>query len=248
VIETLKAPGLLVLDDVLDEDAWSEIWTYFQFEDLAPTTRTDGAWRLEDGGVLAGPDFHAASPWLEGGRSEALEEVFGEALHPTGAPPDYLLEVLVALAERGELEPVQAEWEHIVGRAYVYPAGSALSWHRDDHDSFAGAFVYYAHPEWNVQWGGELFVADVEDPLALPVTPFRFENRAYSEALLERGLGRYIAPKPNRLVVLGAQHHRVAPVSAAAGRAVRASLAGFFVRQGPAEPANGPTQEEEARP
>ena len=72
--------------------------------------------------------------------------------------------------------------------------------------------------------------------------PFRFENREYSESLMERAGGRYIAPRPNRLVVLGAQPHRVAPVHAAAGGAVRASLAGFFVRRGP-EP--GMTEEED---
>lgn len=230
---SLKTPGLLVIDDVLDEEAWSEVWTYFQFEDLTPTTRTDGAWRLEDGQVLAGPEFHGASPWLAPEREAALQDVFEDALYPTGAPPDHLLEVLRGLAEDAELAPVRDDWEHVAGRAYVYPAGTALSWHRDDHDSYAGAFVYYAHPEWNAQWGGELMVAEVDDPLALPVTPFRFENREYSDALMEQGSGRYIAPRPNRLVVLGAQPHRVAPVTAAAGRAVRASLAGFFVRQGP---------------
>lgn len=231
--EILKAPGLLVMDDVLDEDAWSEVWTYFQFEDLAPTTRTDGAWRLEDGDVLAGPEFHGAAPWVDAAREAELEEAFDDALFPTGAPPDHLLEVLRGLADAGELTPVRDDWEHLAGRAYVYRAGSALSWHRDDHDTYAGAFVYYAHPEWNVQWGGELLVADMADPLQLPVTPFRFENREYSEALLEQGSGRYIAPKPNRLVVLGPQPHRVTPVAAAAGQAVRASLAGFFIRQGP---------------
>jgi len=241
---TIDEAGLLVLDDVLDDQAWSEVWTYFQFEDLAPTTRTDGAWRLQDGDVFAGPEFHAAHPDLPPDRAAELEDSFGGALFPTDAPPDHLLEVLLSLAGGDGLAPVSAAWEHLAGRAYVYPAGAALSWHRDDHAAYAGAFVYYAHPEWNAQWGGELLVADVDDPFALPVTPFRFENREYSESLMHRALGRYIAPRPNRLVVLGPQPHRVAPVHAAAGLAVRASLAGFFVRQGP-EP--GLAEEEDQR-
>ena len=54
-----------MFDEVLDEDTWSQVWTYFQFEDLAPVTRVDGAWKLEDGEVLAGPDFHRAAPGYE---------------------------------------------------------------------------------------------------------------------------------------------------------------------------------------
>ncbi len=214
---TFACDAYALFDDLLDEEAWAEVWSYFQFEALAPVTRTEGAWKLQDGQPFAGPDFHVLP---EGADAGDLEGVY-----PTETPLDYLAECLVALAPR--LGRWVGAFGHIAGRAYVYPPGTGLSWHRDAHDRYAGAFVYYAHPEWNVDWGGELLVAEVDDPAALPVMPFRFDNRDFSERLLEAGRGRFIAPKPNRLVVLGALPHRIAPVR---GPAVRASVAGFFVR------------------
>ena len=214
---TFACDAYALWDDLLDEEAWSEVWTYFQFEDLAPVTRTEGAWTLRDGTPYAGPDFHVLP---EGADAGDLEGVY-----PTETPLDYLAECLVALA------PHLGRWvgpfSHIAGRAYVYPEGSGLSWHRDDHQRYAGAFVYYAHPEWNVDWGGELLIAETPDPDALPAKPFRFENREFSCRLLDFGRGHFVAPKPNRLVVLGAWPHRIVPVRT---QEVRASVAGFFVR------------------
>jgi hypothetical protein len=50
---------------------------------------------------------------------------------------------------------------------------------------------------------------------------------------MERGLGSYLAPKPNRLVVIkGGTPRAIAKVRPSAGRHVRASFGGFFVRKG----------------
>ena len=35
-------------------------------------------------------------------------------------------------------------------------------WHRDAMDN-AGSWVYYAHSEWNIEWGGELLLAHERD-------------------------------------------------------------------------------------
>ena len=226
--KTFASDSFVVYDDVLDEESWSEVWTYFQFEDLAPTTRTDGAWKWEDGQALAGPDFHAPSPEVAPDDAR-LAHIDEGGMYPTEAPGDHVLDAVLGLLP--ELTPIRDPWLHIAARAYVYPVGAALSWHRDDHDQYAGAFVYYAHPEWNVQWGGELLIAQMRDPMSLPMMPYRFENRDYSATLMEEGLGQYILPRPNRLIVLGNQPHRVTPVLPAAGNRVRASVAGFFVRE-----------------
>ena len=65
-------------------------------------------------------------------------------------------------------------------------------------------FVYYAHPHWNAHWDGELLVGDVEPDVddELQVMGYRFETESYSERLLEPGLGSFVMPKPNRLVIL----------------------------------------------
>jgi Rps23 Pro-64 3,4-dihydroxylase Tpa1-like proline 4-hydroxylase len=99
----------------------------------------------------------------------------------------------------------------------------------DDHELYAGAFVYYAHPFWNAHFGGELLVAET-DGAELPIMAYRFETEEYSSQLLEVGCGNFIMPKPNRLVVLGGAPHMVARVSPASGQHVRATVAGFFLR------------------
>jgi hypothetical protein len=57
-----------------------------------------------------------------------------------------------------------------------------------------------------------------------------FGNELESEALLAKGIGTYVMPKPNRLIIVGQGHpHKVASVSPNAGDHVRATFAGFFM-------------------
>ncbi|MEM1450297.1 MAG: 2OG-Fe(II) oxygenase [Planctomycetota bacterium] len=220
-------PPLLVLDDFLDEEAWTDVWTMFQFTDLAPVTRTAGAWKLDDGVPLGGDEVVTPPRDAELGASGARGDRF-----PSGTALDRVLEAI--LGQAATFAPlVGADWAHVTARAYVYPAGSGLAWHGDDSAVYTGAFIYYAHPRWNAHWGGELLVADVEDDARedLPIMGHRFDDEAYSDALLERGEGRFVMPRPNRLVVLGDAPHMVAPVRAAAGSNVRATVSGFFLRE-----------------
>ena len=48
---------VLIVDDFLDEEAWTEVWTHFQFADLSPVSRTAGAWKLGDGVPLGGDEI-----------------------------------------------------------------------------------------------------------------------------------------------------------------------------------------------
>ena len=134
-------------------------------------------------------------------------------------------------------------------RAFLYPQGTGLSWHLD-LGRYSGAYIYYAHPQWNVKWGGELMVADdpaqeagsarldPHDPttssIYQPDKSMRFgqhlDNAWENEKLMETGTGRYVMPKPNRLVIvaLGCAHC-VNPVAQAAGDKVRATITGFFI-------------------
>ena len=216
-------PTFRVLDDFLDPEAWSEVWTHFQFTDLAPVTRTAGAWKLDDGTPYGGAEI------VTPGRDEPLEPGADPGRFPSGTALDRVLEGVLGLA--GELEDIVGlDWAHLTARAYVYPSGTALSWHGDDSELYNGAYIYYAHPHWNAHWGGELLIADTRGD-DMPIMAHRFQDEEYSEALLESGTGRFISPKPNRLVVLGGAPHMVAPVRAGAGSAVRASVSGFFLRQ-----------------
>ncbi len=217
---TYEHPNFRIVDDLLDEETWTALWSDFQFMDLHPVTRTRGAWKLDDGVPLGGeelvvPRSGAEDPGVAGPVARLIDAV---------------------LEHRDDLRGfVDDGWEQVSGRPYVYPRGAGLSWHVDDHQLYAGAFVYYAHPHWNAHWGGELLVAETEsegdqEQEEAPIMGYRFETESYSERLLEIGCGNFISPKPNRLVLLAGAPHMVSPVSAAAGASVRASVSGFFLR------------------
>ncbi len=214
-----------ILDDFLDEAAWTELWTEFQFMELLPVTRARGAWKLADGVPLGGHEI--VTPPRD---AELVSDAENPHRYPSGSAIDAVITGLFDRADASEAV-VSDDWERISARAYVYPQGTGLSWHVDDSELYAGAFIYYAHPDWNAHWGGELLLAEQRPGAeALPIMAHRFETEAYSQHLLDPGLGRFVMPKPNRMVLLAGAPHMVARVSPAAGDHVRASVVGFFLR------------------
>ena len=225
---TIEHPGFRVIDDFLDEPTWTALWTQFQFAELRPVSRTHGAWKLDDGVPLAGEEVQRApdnpNPEPAPAPSDASE------------PPNPIGTLLARLIDERDTHEglVDEGWDRIAARPYVYPKDTGLSWHVDDHELYAGAFVYYAHPHWNAHWGGELLIAALgEGHPEIPIMGHRFENEDYSEQLIDMGCGAFVMPKPNRLVVLAGAPHMIARVSPAAGQYVRASVAGFFLRPKP---------------
>ena len=113
-----------------------------------------------------------------------------------------------------------------------------------------GSYIYYVHPEWNIDWGGELLLAHTLDipreygvffhrlraSPQIPAPPPWFphlDNDDANELLLSGGFGSYVAPKPNRLVAIkGETPHAIAKVRPSAGRHIRASIGGFFKKLG----------------
>lgn len=215
---TIEHPHFRVVDDFLDDDAWSELWTHFQFVELLPVTRSLGAWKLDDGVPLGGREIVVDRRAREGGED----------------PMQHVIEALLGQPELYE-GLVRDTWTHVSARPYVYPRDTGLSWHVDDSELYAGAFIYYAHPRWDAHWGGELLIAELaadtaDEPEEVPIMAYRFETQAYSERLLDMGCGNFVMPKPNRLVLLAGAPHMIARVSPAAGHNVRASVSGFFLR------------------
>jgi hypothetical protein len=223
-VAPMTKQGLKIIDDFLDDEDWTTLWTDFQYMELHPVSRTVGAWKLDDGVPLGGHEI--VTPPRD---AEFVHDPEQPHRYPSNTALDLVLGGLLSRPE-DYAEVVPDEWDRISARAYVYPRGTGLSWHRDDSEVYAGAFIYYAHPCWNAHWGGELLVAE-ETAADLPIMGHRFEDVSYSEGLLERGVGRYVMPKPNRLVILGGAPHSVAAVSAAAGSNIRASVSGFFLRE-----------------
>lgn len=131
------------------------------------------------------------------------------------------------------------DWVCVSGRPFLHGPGSALSWHRDDHALYRGAYIYYAHPMWKAAWGGELLLSDAPTPLHRPRAKSRrtsiFSRETIDAPLEERGCGYFVSPKPNRIVFIGDAVHSVARVSPAIGEAQRASIAGFFHKELPVD-------------
>jgi hypothetical protein len=239
-----------VYDDVLVEKDFRAVWNYVQLESYLPVHH-DGwvkVWRLSDGLPLgAATTVLYESPRQRSGSDDAK----GTRIYPTHTGLDRVLEVLRSHAD--QLADLVGKWgvdfENVSARSFLYPQGTGLSWH-EDAVNYTGGYAFYAHPEWNVQWGGELLVAD-EATLAEPVEDGRLpvltrtegglklskirippflDNARQNAVLGRRGMGCYITPKPNRLVVIAAGNaHAINRVHPAAGDHVRCTIAGFFI-------------------
>ncbi|MBI3297799.1 MAG: 2OG-Fe(II) oxygenase [Elusimicrobia bacterium] len=226
-----------VFDDVLSPEDFTLFWNYMQDEDYAYVR--SGKWikafRTGDGDCLQGPVY----------LSERVTEDQPYKPYPTGLGIDLLFKKVRAEAEAFKpwIGTQGKDWDYFSARPYLYPAGTGLSWH-DDSLSYIGAFAYYGHPEWNIQWGGELLIAAEKPRIgAYPKRPvvgapegkmigFHLDNAGQNERLLGPGLGTYVQPKPNRLVLIGRGiSHTIKKTEADAGDRARASVTGFFVKR-----------------
>jgi hypothetical protein len=228
----LRAETHAVFDELLDAASLERLWASFQVQSMRRVDALGiGAhWALDDAAVLRGPTVGLGHTY--------------DAAHPTHTPIDLVIDAIVAMEK--ELRPwlgARGEgWAVLGASAAVSPPGTGMPWHRDA-PHFAGSYAFYAHPRWNVEWGGELLLSDdlsigeetgiYFHRVAGEAAPSHLDNEDASALLMARGLGSFVAPKPNRLVVIrGGTPHAVAKVRAAAGRAARCSVNGFFVRPG----------------
>ena len=215
-------------------------------------------WRLSDGTPLGSTtavflERRKASGSGEDEPAPASAARPGRGLsraYPTHSGIDLVLETIVnnldsfaeLIGQRGR------DFHNVSARAFLYPQGTGLSWHEDDV-IYSGGYVFYVNPEWNSQWGGELLIADrpegggrMEDETITtlsreagqlkmkrtPIPPF-LDNSRQDAFLGKVGMGRYVVPKGNRLVVIaGGSPHMINKVSSSAGDHVRCTIAGFF--------------------
>ena len=194
----------------------------------------DKAWQLWDGHPLRGE-----SVYFDPNR------VFGwkGATYPTSTSLDLLIEeVRLMSAACPDIAGVEGiDWIALYLSPWLYPVGSALSLHQDA-ERYAGSFTFFAHPQWNVHWGGELLVSPAptastaKSAQSMPELaihggsePWTSDNANCGDD--DPGVAICVSPKPNRLVLIGPDRpHRVARVDENAGTRVRSSIAGFFLR------------------
>ncbi len=121
-------------------------------------------------------------------------------------------------------------WDRINSCPYLYGADSGLPWH-SDNEFYSGAFIFYAHQDWNIGWGGELLISSsrLQENLT-----FNSGKRGLFVGFKDTdlSLGHYLLPIPNRLVILAAGYpHAIQPVEPIAGDRTRETISGFFLKK-----------------
>ncbi|WP_405584720.1 2OG-Fe(II) oxygenase [Streptomyces sp. NBC_01190] len=218
---TFRTEDFAVFDDFLGHDAAAALWDQLRTEDYHFVHgRRDGSWNkvygLLDGSPLSGPGTLNDPADLFAGRFP------DHAVYPSGTATDSVVKQLTEAAP--EIEPwtgrFGADWHAFSCRSFLYPQGAGLAWHDDSGDR-AASFVFYAHPEWQASWGAELLISAAAPGL----------RPAEQNAHLTTRIGHYVAPRPNRLVVMrSGVPHMIKKVEPHAGDHVRGSVAGFFLR------------------
>lgn len=202
--------SLAVIDDLLPAAAFEALAAHGEGESHElPRDRNEGSiWKFN--GELD-PVQSRTFVVLEGERYAPIRTMFPNIdFHPMGNPVDAALNAIrdVILGHRlfGSASPT---WAGSMSRLFRFPPGSRLIWHSDGAN-YVGAYAYYIHRQWDKNDGGQfLFESGRDDD------PFD---------------GYFIAPKPNRLVVIRSPlNHAVTP-AVLNTPTTRATLTGFFVR------------------
>ena len=215
MLPTFHTENFAVFDDFLPDERLAGLQRYMRAEKFSYAKNVsyrNDLFRIFHGDPLRGPGLYDRHP-------DPSKPV---ALYPTGSAMDAVVDALVNAEDtlspwtgkRGE------DWDFLSATPFLYPRDSGLAWHDDAADR-AASYVFYAHEEWRPTWGAELLIAtDLGRGEARVVPP---------QTALNADVGHYVAPLPNRLVVLkSGTPHMVKRVDPNAGENVRSSVAGFF--------------------
>lgn len=225
---TYATSQFVVIDDFLSAREHEAAWQAIQHETFEPVPLARGVFRATDGQPL-----RSVTTYLWSSRRLPPREDWIPRLSEAGNH-EALMSAFVEVARREEaLVGVEGEdWSALLLTPCLYRRGDAISWHTDGF-SYTGALAYYPHLEWNCLWGGELLFVDEQtrqDPQHFS-RKYLLDNREENERLLDPGVGRFVFPNPNRLVLIAAgNEHMLAEIRDAAGNNVRAAFAGFFVK------------------
>jgi hypothetical protein len=212
-----QSKRVVIVDDLLPEDQFALAWKHVQAEPYASPHATgwQKVWRLGDANCMAGTNYtFSKKPF-----NNYMDAVSGYMLVACKHAPEIVNE---------------NEWTEATFRPYIYPRGSKLSWHNDSGNYYA-ALTYYVHPHWGSTWGGELMWAEtpaMETYYHKHKGQPHLDHRWEDVYLAERGMGQWIFPKPNRLVIMAAGvYHSVNRVDQDAGDNCRCSIVSFLLKK-----------------
>jgi hypothetical protein len=203
-----------VYDDVLPEAVFHELWRLMNALPYQSTAAKVWAkvWNIGDGHIL-----------------RAKQHLTDELGMPrSGTVVDELID---RVREIAATHPALMGFTGLAVIPYVWPQATGISWHSDgaamQAEHRVGGFTFYAHKEGNAEWGGE-FLLYPESGVGGEELPF--DNSEVSNQILSRGVGTWVAPRPNRLLVItGDALHKVAKTTPFA--APRVTIQGFVFRQ-----------------
>ena len=206
MIRAHETEDFVVYDDVLEPTQFDAVWAAVQQEEYLMThiSGWSKVWRMTDGQCIGGRSYEASKGPFSN-YVDLMNFMFTQVAknHPGLVPG----------------------WDSLVIRPYLYPRGTKLSWHNDL--GYAGAVIFYCHPEWASTWGGELFIA--KTPVSSSMAPPHLDHRMEDKFLSAHGFGTYVTCKPNRLVLTRpGVWHSINRVDDDAGDHCRASVVGFF--------------------
>jgi hypothetical protein len=207
-----SSPKFVVYDDVLSPEENQHVWYYVQNEEYAVPQQWIKVWRMGD-------------KFPQGSREYFPSKLVPKTSMPQGMAiaSDHIIDLLKAneeiLGKEGDT------WNQVVLRSYIYPRETKLSWHNDA--GYVGAIILYTHQYWGSTWGGELLVAETSAKITEGGGPL--DTKWRDDMIGHFGMGHYITPKPNRVVITGpGVWHQIARVDADAGENCRCSIVGFL--------------------
>lgn len=226
---TFESEWYIVIDDLLDKEVFDKL--HLQIDSLAYVPLVygdDKVYKSNCGDIYKNDKKY----WYDKPEeSPKYIQLFMEAIHGAG--------------KTEAKNVILGEFTNFGMFVTAYRQGAELSWHIDGYD-FKGAYSYYAHKEWGHSWGGNLMLADPKTTYNVFTDPgpdikiegmyhwagrtvHWFDLKKESKEVQNPGIGTYVAPLPNRLVISKCRVvHKVEKITPSAGDNHRISMTGFF--------------------
>jgi hypothetical protein len=221
----MNTPELLVVDDFLPQEDWDRIYNQVQLDEWTQTQTDDRYWHMTDG-----PNYKNTKRFLR-------DAPFNDNFDP------WFTAIKTFADTCEEAQAFVKGYTDIAMRCHAYPVGSKNPWHSD----MGGVtYSYYLHKHWEINWDSTLLVlpkGSIEYKQMLKKLPGTkqydtykgtgslelFEQSEKQKNILDYGLGTFVSPKPNRLVLINKNViHGITRVDPDAGQNLRISLTGFF--------------------
>lgn len=220
----MKTPEVLVVDDFLEQEAWDRLLNQVQCDEWTQSQPDDKYWHITDGA-----NYKASKRFLRDAPFNDNYDIWADAIR--------------AFADSEPAQEYVAGYTDIAMRCHGYPVGSKNPWHTD----MGGVtYSYYLHKHWQINWDSMLLVlpkdsveykqimrklpgTKQQDTYRSTGTLEMFEQAEKQKGLIEHGMGYFVAPKPNRLVLINKNVvHGITRVDKDAGENVRLTMTGFF--------------------